>query len=83
MIFFLTCSPGFVILGEMGNISKWKESLAERTVSRQTKNLMQLVYGEPASISDALVDKEINSEDDDSEDDDFFKPKGEGNKVCY
>lgn len=44
---------------------------------------MQLVYGEPASISDALVDKEINSEDDDSEDDDFFKPKGEGNKVCY
>ncbi|MEI4850553.1 hypothetical protein Q8G46_28250, partial [Klebsiella pneumoniae] len=32
---------------EMGNASKWKDSLAERTVLRQNTNLMQLVYGKP------------------------------------
>ncbi|GKD34756.1 hypothetical protein Tco_1250265, partial [Tanacetum coccineum] len=29
----------------MGNASKWKESLIERTILRQTTNLEQLVYG--------------------------------------
>ncbi|KAL0318378.1 UNVERIFIED_CONTAM: Ribosome biogenesis protein BMS1 [Sesamum angustifolium] len=62
---------------EMGNVSKWKESLAERTSSRQNVNLMQLVYGKPASkTSNEMKD----SSDEQSEDDEFFKPKGEGSK---
>ncbi|PIN24705.1 GTP-binding protein AARP2 involved in 40S ribosome biogenesis [Handroanthus impetiginosus] len=62
---------------EMGNVSKWKESLAERTASRQNINLMQLVYGKPASKSPNEI-KDASEEE--SEDDEFFKPKGEGNK---
>ncbi|KAF8409106.1 hypothetical protein HHK36_005179 [Tetracentron sinense] len=65
---------------DMGNTSKWKESLVERTVSRQGTNLMQLVYGKSASKSTTSNDKVKDSEDEQSEDDDFFKPKGEGNK---
>ncbi|KAM7279637.1 hypothetical protein ACFE04_006771 [Oxalis oulophora] len=62
-----------------GNISKWKESLAERTALRQNFNLMQLVYGNPATT--ATFDSEAkDSSDEDSEDDTFFKPKGEGKK---
>ncbi|KAJ4723621.1 ribosome biogenesis protein BMS1-like [Melia azedarach] len=65
----------------MGNVSKWKESLLERTVSRQSMNLMQLAYGKPTSTS-AISSKEVqdSSEDEESDDDEFFKPKGEGNK---
>ncbi|XP_073312093.1 uncharacterized protein [Primulina huaijiensis] len=62
---------------ERGNISKWKESLAERTSLRQNINLMQLVYGKPASKSLNDIPDCIDEE---SEDDEFFKPKGEGNK---
>ncbi|XP_044466219.1 ribosome biogenesis protein bms1 isoform X2 [Mangifera indica] len=65
----------------LGNISKWKESLLERTVSRQNINLMQLVYGKsaPTSLthSNGVQD---SSEDEESDDDEFFRPKGEGNK---
>lgn len=69
----------------MGNVSRWKESLVERTIPKQNTNLMQLVYGEgPASRSTNSVDgAHHSSEDEGSEDDEFFKPKGEGNKVCY
>ncbi|KAI3468188.1 hypothetical protein Pfo_024851 [Paulownia fortunei] len=62
---------------EVGNVSKWKESLSERTASRQNVNLMQLVYGKPASKSSNQM-KDTSEEE--SEDDEFFKPKGEGNK---
>ncbi|KAL0311937.1 UNVERIFIED_CONTAM: Ribosome biogenesis protein BMS1 [Sesamum radiatum] len=62
---------------EMGNVSKWKESLAERTSSRQNINLMQLVYGKPASKTSTEMKE---SSDEESEDDEFFKPKGEGSK---
>lgn len=62
---------------EMGNISKWKESLLERTASRQNVNLMQLVYGTPGSKSSD--DMKDNGEEE--SDDEFFKPKGEGKKV--
>ncbi|XP_071710161.1 uncharacterized protein [Rutidosis leptorrhynchoides] len=62
----------------MGNDSKWKESLVERTLSRKTTNLMQLVYGNSETISNDSIHEEIN--DDESDDDEFFKPKGEGNK---
>lgn len=66
---------------ELGNASRWKESLAERAHSRQSVNLMQLVYGKTASKSTTAEMEQI-SEDDESEDDEFFKPKGEGKKVC-
>lgn len=70
-----------VLAGEdMGNISKWKEFLAERTASRKNVNLMQLVYGKP--VSESSNEKQNSSEKEESEDDEFFKPKGEGNKVC-
>ncbi|XP_031115865.1 ribosome biogenesis protein BMS1 homolog [Ipomoea triloba] len=65
---------------ELGNASRWKESLAERAHSRQSLNLMQLVYGKTASKSTTASEMEQISEDDDSEDDEFFKPKGEGKK---
>ncbi|CAA2971661.1 ribosome biogenesis BMS1 homolog [Olea europaea subsp. europaea] len=63
---------------DMGNISKWKEFLAERTASRKNVNLMQLVYGKP--VSESSNEKQNSSEKEESEDDEFFKPKGEGNK---
>ncbi|BFG19607.1 hypothetical protein CerSpe_058810 [Prunus speciosa] len=66
---------------EMGNIAKWKESLVERTSSRQTINLMQLVYGKSTSTQATSINEEHDgSADDESDGDDFFKPKGEGNK---
>lgn len=43
---------------------------------------MQLVYGKTASKSTTASEMEQISEDDDSEDDEFFKPKGEGKKAC-
>ena len=61
----------------MGNVSKWKESLAERTLSRKTPSLMQLVYGE-STVS--RTEQNDNSEDEESEDD-FFKPIEEVKKV--
>ncbi|CAA0828567.1 P-loop containing nucleoside triphosphate hydrolases superfamily protein [Striga hermonthica] len=63
--------------GRMGNISKWKESLNDITASRQNMNLMQLVYGKPESKSSNQVE---DTGEEESEDDEFFKPKGEGNK---
>ncbi|VFR02601.1 unnamed protein product [Cuscuta campestris] len=65
---------------ELGNASRWKESLAERAYSRQSINLMQLVYGKAESNSVSAFGTEQISEDDESEDDPFFKPKGEGKK---
>ncbi|BFG41249.1 hypothetical protein CerSpe_275230 [Prunus speciosa] len=65
---------------EMGNIAKWKESLVERTSSRQTINLMQLVYGKSTSMPTTSVNEHDSSADDESDGDDFFKPKGEVNK---
>ncbi|OVA17009.1 Elongation factor [Macleaya cordata] len=66
---------------EMGNASKWKESLIERTISRQNTNLMQLVYGNSALKSTTSIGEgQGSSEDEESEDDEFFKPKGESEK---
>ncbi|CAA6667167.1 unnamed protein product [Spirodela intermedia] len=67
---------------ELGNASKWKESLAARTISRQNKNLMQLVYGQPGlEIGAAVQERLSGSESEDGEDDEFFKPKGEREKT--
>uniref|UniRef100_A0A6N2LP92 Bms1-type G domain-containing protein n=1 Tax=Salix viminalis TaxID=40686 RepID=A0A6N2LP92_SALVM len=62
---------------DMGNVSKWKESLMDRTISKQNNNLMQLVYGKSASTP--INEKQGDSEDEES-DDEFFKLKGEGHK---
>ncbi|KAK4778594.1 hypothetical protein SAY86_006122 [Trapa natans] len=61
----------------MGNASKWKEFLTERTMSRQHRNLMQVVYGAPATLSTSI---NRGQEHDDSEEEEFFKPKQEGKK---
>lgn len=65
----------------MGNASKWKDSLAERTVLRQNTNLMQLVYGKSLK-STTSIDEVQGGSDDEESDEEFFKPKGEGKKVC-
>ncbi|KAE8076582.1 hypothetical protein FH972_015221 [Carpinus fangiana] len=66
---------------DMGNISKWKESLMERTVLRQNTNLMQLVYGKATSTSTTTLNEAQDSSDNEESDgEDFFKPKGEGKK---
>ncbi|XP_030506282.2 ribosome biogenesis protein bms1 isoform X2 [Cannabis sativa] len=57
----------------MGNISRWKESIIERTNSRQTTSLMELVYGKTTSINEEESGEE-------SDGDEFFKPKGEWSK---
>ncbi|KAL6194280.1 hypothetical protein ACLB2K_035364 [Fragaria x ananassa] len=62
---------------DVGNIAKWKESLAERTFSRQTTNLMQLVYGKSLSVSTKANEEQDSSADEESDGEDFFKPKGD------
>uniref|UniRef100_A0A803LZZ4 Bms1-type G domain-containing protein n=1 Tax=Chenopodium quinoa TaxID=63459 RepID=A0A803LZZ4_CHEQI len=74
------CGWGAVVDEDIGNASKWKDSLLERTVSRQNMNLMQIVYGKPIPNLASDIGESQGSSDDESEDDDFFKPKGEGAK---
>lgn len=64
----------------MGNSSKWKESLAERTILRQNANLDQLVYGKSEKMAN-ISDQAQASSEDEGKDDEFFTPKGEGTKV--
>lgn len=59
--------------------AKWKESLMGRASLRQKTNLMQLVYGKSLSKS-AETNVLRDSSEDESEDDEFFKPKGKGQK---
>ncbi|GMI80529.1 hypothetical protein like AT1G06720 [Hibiscus trionum] len=62
----------------MGNISKWRASLVERASKKQNINLMQLVYGKSSSTSNASVNEvQDDSENEESDDDEFFKPKGQ------
>jgi len=63
----------------MGNISKWKESLAERILARKSPSLMQLVYGESTNNSTSMDEENDSSEDE--ENGDFFIPKEEVKKV--
>ncbi|KAJ1410469.1 Ribosome biogenesis protein BMS1/TSR1, C-terminal [Sesbania bispinosa] len=58
---------------DMGNVSKWKESLAERTLLRKTPSLMQLVYGE-STVNSTSINKENDSSEDEENEGDFFKP---------
>ncbi|CAI8616694.1 unnamed protein product [Vicia faba] len=56
---------------DMGNVSKWKESLSERTHALKAPSLTQLVYGESTNNSTSMNEENDSSDD---EDDDFFKP---------
>ncbi|RZC51430.1 hypothetical protein C5167_019856 [Papaver somniferum] len=65
----------------LGNASKWKKSLIERTISRNGTNLMKLVYGKYMGKSTTSVAEGHGSrEDEESEGDEFFKLKGEMTK---
>ena len=64
----------------LGNASKWKESLVERAILRQTTSLTQLVYGKSETKPDDSVEQDHDA--DESDGDEFFKSKGLGNKVC-
>ncbi|XP_062007636.1 ribosome biogenesis protein bms1-like [Rosa rugosa] len=48
---------------DMGNIAKWKESLADRTFLKQTTNLIQLVYGKSTSMSTSVNEENDSSAD--------------------
>ncbi|KAG4180958.1 hypothetical protein ERO13_A10G197400v2 [Gossypium hirsutum] len=62
----------------MGNISKWRASLVERASKKQNINLMQLVYGKSASTSNTSTNEvKDDSENEESDEDEFFKPKGQ------
>ena len=65
----------------MGNTSKWKESLAERTSSRQHVNLMKLVYGKLRQTSTTSSNEAHDTSDEESDRGEFFRPIGEINKV--
>ncbi|KAJ7980661.1 Ribosome biogenesis protein BMS1 [Quillaja saponaria] len=64
----------------MGNISEWKKHSGEIIFSLKTPNLTQLVYGNSSSVSDSVNEERDSSEDEENEEDDFLKPKGEGEK---
>ncbi|CAK9309635.1 unnamed protein product [Citrullus colocynthis] len=64
----------------MGNTSKWKESLAERTSSRQHVNLMKLVYGKLRQTSTTSSNEAHDTSDEESDRGEFFRPVGEINE---
>lgn len=65
----------------MGNTSKWKEPLSERTRSRQHLNLMKLVYGKSTDISTTSSNEAHDTSDEENDGGDFFTPVGRINKV--
>lgn len=70
------------ILPSEDEMAKWKEPLIEKMISRQNTNLMQIVYGKSGLISSTSNEEaHDSSEDEDSDDGEFFKPKGELSKV--
>ncbi|XP_072983897.1 uncharacterized protein [Typha latifolia] len=67
---------------EADNASKWKESLISRTLMKKNDNLMQIVYGQFTSKSPTVAREGYDtSESDESEGEEFFKPKGQNEKV--
>ncbi|KAF0913694.1 hypothetical protein E2562_023783 [Oryza meyeriana var. granulata] len=62
---------------ETENNSKWKESLLARTLSRQSANLMQLVYGQASKKLDSRTSEGNDSSAEESSDEEFFVPKGQ------
>ncbi|PPD95344.1 hypothetical protein GOBAR_DD07618 [Gossypium barbadense] len=77
--FAFNCNFNIVLLDDgMGNISKWRASLVERASKKQNINLMQLVYGKSASTSNTSANEvKDDSENEESDEDEFFKPKGQ------
>ncbi|CAL9213962.1 unnamed protein product [Arabidopsis halleri] len=65
---------------DFGNISKWKAPLKEKA-RKKNPNLMQIVYGASGSSATPLINENHDiSDDEESDDEDFFKPKGEQSK---
>lgn len=54
----------------------------ERAAKKQNMNLMQLVYGKSTSTSNTSGNDLQDDSENEESDDEFFKPKGEGKKVC-
>ncbi|MBA0749879.1 hypothetical protein Gogos_003756, partial [Gossypium gossypioides] len=77
--FAFNCNFSIVLLEDgMGNISKWRASLVERASKKQNINLMQLVYGKSTSTSNTSANEvKDDSENEESDEDEFFKPKGQ------
>lgn len=51
---------------------------------KKNPNLMQIVYGASGSSATPLINENHDiSDDEESDDEDFFKPKGEQSKVCH
>ncbi|KAI9111219.1 hypothetical protein K1719_017830 [Acacia pycnantha] len=67
---------------DVGDVSKWKEFLAERAFLRHTPRLMQLVYGK-STVNSTTVKKEDDSSEDEESEGEFFKPKEEVRKVGH
>ncbi|ESQ36240.1 hypothetical protein EUTSA_v10006612mg [Eutrema salsugineum] len=64
----------------LGNISKWKEPLKEKG-RKKNLNLMQIVYGAPGLSATAYINENQEiSDNEESDDEEFFKPKGEHSK---
>lgn len=67
---------------DSGNISQWKAPLKE-IARKKNPNLMQIVYGASSLATPLINENHDISDDDESDDEDFFKPKGEQHKVCH
>lgn len=67
---------------DFGNISQWKAPLKENA-RKKNPNLMQIVYGASGSSATPLISENHDISDDEEDDEDFFKPKGEQSKVCH
>ncbi|CAA0172743.1 unnamed protein product [Arabidopsis thaliana] len=64
---------------DSGNISQWKAPLKE-IARKKNPNLMQIVYGASSLATPLINENHDISDDDESDDEDFFKPKGEQHK---
>ncbi|EOA39223.1 hypothetical protein CARUB_v10012207mg [Capsella rubella] len=63
-----------------GNISQWKAILKENA-RKKNPSLTQIVYGASGSSATPLINENPDiSDDEDTDDEDFFKPKGEQSK---
>ncbi|KAH9305080.1 hypothetical protein KI387_009484 [Taxus chinensis] len=66
----------------IGDASKWKENLFSQTISKKKINLMDIVYGQSASISTPMSFQQPteDSDGDDSDEEELFKLKQNSEK---
>ncbi|XP_019098866.1 PREDICTED: ribosome biogenesis protein bms1-like [Camelina sativa] len=73
-------SPGDYQIDDFGNISQWKAPLKENA-RKKNPNLMDIVYGASGSLATPLINENHDtSDDEESDEEEFFKPKGEQSK---